>query len=108
MLGSPDLTDDYWMYGDSTAQLTESISQGRHGVMPPWPAILGETRPRLLAAYVWSLSHPACQTATPPPQVSASPFPTSPPPFSTPPRLPFPSPSAPSLFPSFFSHYSTS
>src|SRR3546814_2641508 len=35
-LGAPDLTDDYWMYGDSTAQLTESIARGRHGVMPPW------------------------------------------------------------------------
>src|SRR3546814_7922206 len=64
-LGAPDLTDDYWMYGDSTAQLTESIARGRHGVMPPWRDMLGETRSRLVGAYVWSLSHPGGETATP-------------------------------------------
>lgn len=63
-LGSPDLTDDYWMYGDSTAQLTESIAQGRHGVMPPWRDMLGETRSRLVGAYVWSLSNPGDTAAT--------------------------------------------
>ena len=57
-LGAPDLTDDYWLYGDSTAQLTESVAKGRHGVMPPWRDMLGETRSRLVGAYVWSLSHP--------------------------------------------------
>lgn len=57
-LGAPDLTDDYWLYGNSTAQLTESIVNGRHGVMPAHRDILGETRARLVAAYVWSLSHP--------------------------------------------------
>lgn len=57
-LGAPDLSDDYWLYGDSTAQLTESIVNGRHGVMPAWRGMLGETRSRLAAAYVWSLSHP--------------------------------------------------
>jgi cytochrome c oxidase cbb3-type subunit 3 len=58
-LGAPDLTDDYWLYGDSTAQLSESIAKGRPGVMPGWRDMLGETRSRLAAAYVWSLSHPA-------------------------------------------------
>ena len=58
-LGAPDLTDDYWLYGDSTAQITESIVSGRHGSMPAHEPILGETRARLAAAYVWSLSHPA-------------------------------------------------
>lgn len=58
-LGAPDLTDDYWLYGNSTAQLTESIANGRHGVMPAHRERLGETRSRLVAAYVWSLSHPA-------------------------------------------------
>ena len=56
-LGSPDLTDDYWMYGDSRASLRETIANGRHGVMPAHRALLGETRARLVAAYVWSLSH---------------------------------------------------
>ncbi len=66
-LGAPDLTDGYWLYGDSTAQLTESIAKGRHGVMPAHRPLIGETRSRLVAAYVWSLSHPAgaVQTAKP-------------------------------------------
>ena len=56
-LGAPDLTDDYWLYGDSTEALTRSIAQGRHGVMPAHRGLIGETRSRLAAAYVWSLSH---------------------------------------------------
>ncbi len=64
-LGAPDLTDDVWMYGNSPAQLTESIADGRHGVMPPHGPILGETRARVVAAYVWSLSHPAGDATAP-------------------------------------------
>jgi cytochrome c oxidase cbb3-type subunit 3 len=56
-LGAPDLTDDYWLYGNSTASLRQTISNGRHGIMPAHRQILGETRVRLVAAYVWSLSH---------------------------------------------------
>lgn len=56
-LGAPDLTDDYWLYGSSKAALRESIAQGRHGVMPAHRTLLGETRARLVAAYVWSLSN---------------------------------------------------
>ncbi|MGY0799544.1 cytochrome-c oxidase, cbb3-type subunit III [Lysobacter sp. A286] len=57
-LGSPDLTDNYWMYGDSNASLRETIVNGRHGVMPAHRDLLGETRTRLVASYVWSLSNP--------------------------------------------------
>ena len=40
---------------------------GRHGIMPPHLPILGDTRTRLVAAYVWSLSHkePGGAAATP-------------------------------------------
>lgn len=55
-LGAPDLTDDYWLYGDSTEALLQSINKGRRGVMPAHRGLLGETRSRLAAAYVWSLS----------------------------------------------------
>jgi cytochrome c oxidase cbb3-type subunit 3 len=58
-LGAPDLTDDYWLYGNSNEALRETISKGRHGSMPAHRALLGETRARLAAAYVWSLSHTA-------------------------------------------------
>lgn len=57
-IGAPDLTDGYWLYGDSTESLTRTIAQGRHGIMPAHRALIGETRARLAAAYVWSLSHP--------------------------------------------------
>lgn len=56
-LGAPDLTDRYWMYGGRLHQISESIENGRHGVMPPHRSLIGETRSRLAAAYVWSLSH---------------------------------------------------
>ncbi|MFT4256246.1 MAG: cytochrome-c oxidase, cbb3-type subunit III [Pseudoxanthomonas sp.] len=57
-LGAPDLTDDYWLYGSSKASLARTINQGRHGSMPAHRELLGETRSRLAASYVWSLSHP--------------------------------------------------
>lgn len=63
-LGAPDLSDDYWMYGSSKASLYETIANGRHGVMPAHRELLGETRSRLVAAYVWSLSHPQDTDAT--------------------------------------------
>jgi cytochrome c oxidase cbb3-type subunit 3 len=56
-MGAPDLTDDYWLYGNSPAAIHESIAKGRHGVMPAHRELLGETRARLVAAYVWSLSN---------------------------------------------------
>lgn len=57
-LGAPDLTDDYWLYGNSNESITKTISEGRHGAMPAHRALLGETRARLAAAYVWSISNP--------------------------------------------------
>ena len=62
-LGAPNLTDDYWLYGDSTAALRQTISEGRHGSMPAHRGLLGETRARLVASYVWSLSHPQAKAA---------------------------------------------
>lgn len=56
-MGAPDLTDGYWLYGDSTESIRKTIADGRHGTMPAHRALLGETRARLAAAYVWSLSH---------------------------------------------------
>lgn len=56
-MGAPDLTDDYWLYGNSGESLRKTIVEGRHGSMPAHGALLGETRARLVAAYVWSLSN---------------------------------------------------
>jgi cytochrome c oxidase cbb3-type subunit 3 len=56
VIGSKNLTDDIWLYGGSAATLTTTVMQGRHGKMPAhqW---LGDDKIRLLAAYVYSLSH---------------------------------------------------
>ena len=56
-LGAPNLTDDYWLYGNSKESLRQTITAGRHGSMPAHRELLGETRSRLVAAYVWSLSN---------------------------------------------------
>lgn len=64
-MGAPDLTDDYWLYGNTPEALRQTISQGRHGVMPAHRELLGETRARLVAAYVWSLSNKVSASGTP-------------------------------------------
>lgn len=56
-LGAPDLTDNYWLYGGDAESIRTTIMEGRHGVMPPHGELLGDTRTRLVGAYVWSLSH---------------------------------------------------
>jgi len=55
MLGAPNLTDDIWLYGGSTAKIAESIDKGRNGIMPAQGELLGEDKVHLLAAYVLSL-----------------------------------------------------
>ena len=57
-LGAPDLTTGTWLYGGTSEALHRTIAEGRHGIMPPHRDLLGETRARLVAAYVWSLSNP--------------------------------------------------
>ncbi|MBV8342387.1 MAG: cytochrome-c oxidase, cbb3-type subunit III [Gammaproteobacteria bacterium] len=56
-IGAPDLTANIWLYGGSPDTIRKTITEGRHGKMPAhqW---LGEDRIRVLAAYVYSLSHP--------------------------------------------------
>jgi cytochrome c oxidase cbb3-type subunit III len=56
-LGAPDLTDNYWLYGRSRNAIRTGLEQGRNGAMPAHLPLIGETRARLAAAYVWSLSH---------------------------------------------------
>lgn len=70
-MGAPDLTDDYWLYGGSRVAIESSIANGRHGVMPAHRELLGETRSRLVAAYVWSLSNPPGAPARPAAAVAA-------------------------------------
>ncbi|MDX5392782.1 MAG: cytochrome-c oxidase, cbb3-type subunit III [Caulobacteraceae bacterium] len=57
ILGAPNLTDDVWLYGSDFDTIAEGIRNGRAGMMPAHEPIIGETRSRLVGAYVWSLSH---------------------------------------------------
>ncbi|BCL69712.1 Cytochrome c oxidase diheme subunit [Vibrio nigripulchritudo SO65] len=55
--GAPDLTDQIWLFGDTRADITETVMYGRQGVMPAWKDILGEDKVQLVSAYVWSLTN---------------------------------------------------
>lgn len=56
MLGAPDLTDDTWLYGGTLGAIKQTINQGRHGEMPAQKSLLSDTKIRMLATYVYSLS----------------------------------------------------
>lgn len=54
----PQKGPDNWLYGGSKQKIMESIDKGRSGRMPAHAEFLGEAKAHLLAAYVYSLSHP--------------------------------------------------
>ncbi|MCB2019235.1 MAG: cytochrome-c oxidase, cbb3-type subunit III [Burkholderiaceae bacterium] len=56
-LGAPNLTDNIWLYGGSPATVEATIRDGRSGHMPEWRTRLGDNASRVIAAYVYSLSH---------------------------------------------------
>ena len=60
-LGAPNLTDGVWLHGGSLAAVRDSIERGRNGAMPAHAERLGETRVKLLAAYVLSLGRQESQ-----------------------------------------------
>ncbi|WHZ11059.1 MAG: Cytochrome c oxidase (cbb3-type) subunit CcoP [Burkholderiaceae bacterium] len=63
ILGAPNLTDTTWLYGGTLADVEKTIRDGRNGNMPAWRTRLGENDVRVLAAYVYSLSHPSPTSA---------------------------------------------
>ncbi|WP_047537567.1 cytochrome-c oxidase, cbb3-type subunit III [Methylotenera versatilis] len=55
--GFPNLTDNDWLYGGSPEKIKETITLGRHGMMPPMAAALGSAEDvKNVANYVLSLS----------------------------------------------------
>jgi cytochrome c oxidase cbb3-type subunit 3 len=56
LLGSPNLTDDIWLYGGNPGDIEYTLLNGRNGVMPAFENQLSEMHRKLLAAYVKSLS----------------------------------------------------
>jgi len=56
LIGAPNLTDDYWLYGGSKSMIVKTIQGGRNGVMPAHQKLLGDDKVHILAAYAYSLS----------------------------------------------------
>jgi len=52
----PSLSDADWQWGGDEAQLTQTITQGRQAVMPPWQAVLGDDGVAKMTDYVIALS----------------------------------------------------
>lgn len=53
--GAPNLADAIWLYGGDHATLTETVTNSRYGVMPPWNTRLSEAEIRAVSAYVHQL-----------------------------------------------------
>lgn len=51
-LGAPNLTDAHWLYGGDVDSLTQSIAQGRNGVMPAHKDKLDPEQILLVAAWI--------------------------------------------------------
>ncbi len=54
--GFPNLTDTDWLYGGSPEQILQTITKGRHGVMPAWSSQIKPDEAAAIAQYVRSLS----------------------------------------------------
>lgn len=56
VFGSPDLTNDIWLYGGSADQITFTLNNGRQGNMPAQSDILSDDKIHILATYIRNLS----------------------------------------------------
>jgi cytochrome c oxidase cbb3-type subunit 3 len=56
-LGAPNLTDHIWLHGGRFEDIVRTIGGGRQGHMPAWNKRLTEDQMRVLAAYVYHISH---------------------------------------------------
>jgi cytochrome c oxidase cbb3-type subunit 3 len=68
VVGAPNLSDKTWLHGWGEDAIIAMVNNGRTNVMPPQGARLTPEQQRVLAAYVWSLSHkdgPKTAKATP-------------------------------------------
>lgn len=54
-LGAPNLTDAIWLYGGDKADVMETVTNSRSGMMPAWTGRLDDTTIKQLAVYVHSL-----------------------------------------------------
>ncbi|NML45219.1 cytochrome-c oxidase, cbb3-type subunit III [Ramlibacter sp. G-1-2-2] len=57
MIGAPNLTDDIWLHGWGEQAVIAMIQNGKTNEMPAWEHKLTEPQIKVLASYVWGLSH---------------------------------------------------
>lgn len=56
-LGAPNLTDNIWLHGAGEAQIMDRIMHGKVNKMPAQAGKLTPEQIKVLAAYIWGLSH---------------------------------------------------
>tara|TARA_B100000959_G_scaffold286714_1_gene366712 strand:+ start:5453 stop:6334 length:882 start_codon:yes stop_codon:yes gene_type:complete len=56
-LGTPNLTNDLWLYGHSKERIMDVIANGRNGVMPAFKDKLSSDKIHIVNAYIQSLSN---------------------------------------------------
>lgn len=61
-IGAPNLSDKIWLHGFGEDAIMAMVNKGKLNIMPAQESRLSEDQIKLLASYVWSLSH-ATQTA---------------------------------------------
>jgi cytochrome c oxidase cbb3-type subunit 3 len=64
LVGAPNLTDKIWLHGFGEATVVHAVTLGWHNVMPAQGGRLSEAQIRVLASYVWSLSHPGTKVSS--------------------------------------------
>lgn len=55
-LGAPNLTDQIWLHGSSSAEIQQVLRNGVQGNMPSFAELLSETEIKMLAAYILSIN----------------------------------------------------
>lgn len=62
-IGAPNLSDKIWLHGYGEEAIMAMVNKGKLNVMPAQNARMSEDQIKVVASYVWSLSH-ASQTAS--------------------------------------------
>ncbi len=62
-IGAPNLTDKIWLHGFGEQAIMDMVNKGKINVMPAQDVRLSEDQIKIVASYVWNLSH-AHQTAS--------------------------------------------
>ncbi len=58
-MGAPNLTDKIWLHGWGEDAIVAMVTHGKHSMMPAQQARYSPEQIKVLAAYVWGMSHPA-------------------------------------------------